>query len=146
MASLILRIASSRGSTPEIAKKQVCMIVLMRPAMPASVATAIGVDHVEPDALADEVLLHRARQLVPDLVGTERAVEQEHRAVDRLAQHVDALDELELVAGDEPGALHEVGRADRPRPEAQVRRRARAGLLRVVDEEPLRVARRSPRR
>ena len=33
-------IASSRGSTPEIAKKHVCMIVLMRVPMPAAFATA----------------------------------------------------------------------------------------------------------
>ena len=72
MASLILRIASSRGSTPEIAKKQVCMIVLMRPAMPASIGDPVGIDHVEPDAFADQLLLHRPRQLVPDLARGRR--------------------------------------------------------------------------
>ncbi len=40
MASLIFAIASSRGSTPEMAKKQACVTVLMRPASPASRATA----------------------------------------------------------------------------------------------------------
>ena len=40
MAFLICAMASSRGSTPEIAKKQVCMIVLMRPPMPVSFATS----------------------------------------------------------------------------------------------------------
>ena len=39
MAVLICAIASSRGSTPEIAKKQVCMMVLIRVPMPASRAT-----------------------------------------------------------------------------------------------------------
>ena len=39
MAPLIFRMASSRGSTPEMAKKQVCMMVLTRPPMPASAAT-----------------------------------------------------------------------------------------------------------
>jgi hypothetical protein len=39
IAALICAIASSRGSTPEIAKKQVCMMVLIRPGMPASIAT-----------------------------------------------------------------------------------------------------------
>ena len=36
----LLRSPRSRGSTPEIAKKQVCMIVLMRVPMPAALATA----------------------------------------------------------------------------------------------------------
>jgi len=39
IAFLICAIASSLGSTPEMAKKQVCMIVLMRVPMPASRAT-----------------------------------------------------------------------------------------------------------
>jgi hypothetical protein len=39
IAFLIFAIASSRGSTPEMAKKQVCMITLMRPPMPAACAT-----------------------------------------------------------------------------------------------------------
>jgi len=36
---LIAAIASSRGSTPLIAKKHVCMTVFTRPAMPAARAT-----------------------------------------------------------------------------------------------------------
>ena len=40
MACLIAAIASSRGSTPLMAKKQVCMMVLMRPPMPVSRATS----------------------------------------------------------------------------------------------------------
>jgi hypothetical protein len=40
MACLIFWTASSLGSTPERAKKQVCMIVLMRTPSPASRATA----------------------------------------------------------------------------------------------------------
>ncbi len=39
MAFLMAAIASSRGSTPLMAKKQVCMTVLMRPPMPVSWAT-----------------------------------------------------------------------------------------------------------
>ena len=39
MAALMCAIAWSRGSTPEMAKKQVCMIALMRPPMPVSRAT-----------------------------------------------------------------------------------------------------------
>ena len=39
MAFLMAAMASSRGSTPLMAKKQVCMIVLMRLPMPVSRAT-----------------------------------------------------------------------------------------------------------
>ena len=39
MAALIFAIASSRGITPESAKKQVCMIVLIRPPSWTSCAT-----------------------------------------------------------------------------------------------------------
>ncbi len=39
MACLISAIARSAGSTPEMAKKQVCMMVLIRVPMPASRAT-----------------------------------------------------------------------------------------------------------
>ena len=39
MASLILPMASSRSSTPLMAKKQVCITVLMRVPMPVSRAT-----------------------------------------------------------------------------------------------------------
>ena len=41
------------------------------------------------------------------------------------------------MAGDEVGLADQVGRADRPRAEAQVRDGDRAGLLRVVDEVAL---------
>ena len=71
--------------------------------------------------------------------GGVRAVEQQRRAVRRAAEHVDPLEQPELVAADEARLLHEVGRPDRLRPEAQVRHRLRAGLLRVVDEVALRV-------
>ena len=40
MAFLIAAMASSRGSTPLMAKKQVCMMVLMRTPMPVFSATS----------------------------------------------------------------------------------------------------------
>ena len=40
MAYLIFSIASSLGRTPEMAKKQVCMIVFTREPMPVRSATA----------------------------------------------------------------------------------------------------------
>ena len=98
-----------------------------------------GVDRVHVDVLGEDLLLHRARQRVPHLVRRARAVEQQRRAVRRAAEHVDPLEQPELVAADEARLLHEVGRPDRLRPEAEVRDRLRAGLLRVVDEVALRV-------
>ena len=81
--------------------------------------------------------LHGAGQVVPDLVGAEGAVEQEDGARLGGLQHVEALQERELVAGDEGRAVDQVGGADRLRAEAQVRDGDRAGLLRVVDEVAL---------
>jgi len=39
MASLMRAMATSAGRTPEMLKKQVCMMVLMRTPMPVSFAT-----------------------------------------------------------------------------------------------------------
>ncbi len=80
-----------------------------------------------------------ARQVIPDCVCIEGAVEQEGGAGFRVLEHVDALEERELVAGDEVGAADEIAGADRLGTEAQVRSRQRAGLLRVVHEVALRV-------
>ena len=82
-------------------------------------------------------LLHLARQVVPDLVGREWGVQQERRARRRVFEHVDLVDELELVAGDEPGAIHEIRRSDGARARSQMRNGDRARLLRVVDEVAL---------
>jgi hypothetical protein len=61
-----------------------------------------GIDHPEVDGLVDELLLDMLGQLVPDLVGTIRGVEQERRAL--LGELEDlgfSLEQAELVAGDE---------------------------------------------
>ena len=42
MEFLMASIASSLGSTPDSAKKQTCMMVLMRPPMPLSFATLVA--------------------------------------------------------------------------------------------------------
>ena len=75
----------------------------------------VGVDGEEAELLLDDLLLHLARQLVPDLVGGERRIQQERGAGRRVLEDVDLVDELELMAGDEAGAVDEVRRADRPR-------------------------------
>ena len=129
-----------------MAKKQVCMIVLMRPPMPASRGDLVGVDHVEPQLLLDDLLLHLARQLVPDLVRPERGVQQERRRRARVLEHVEFLEEVELVARDEVALLiryaERIGRGPKRRCEIVIG----AGLLGVVDEVALRRSCRSPRR
>ena len=67
------------------------------------------VDHVELQLLLDQVLLDLARQVVPDLVPAEGRVEQEDAARHRVAGHVVALEERELVAGHEVRPPDQVG-------------------------------------
>ena len=98
----------------------------------------VGVDREEADLLVDDLFLHLPRQVVPDLVGGKRRVQQERRARRGMLEHVDLVHELELVAGDEAGAVHQVRRPDRLLARAQVGDRDRARFLRVVDEVALR--------
>ena len=108
---------------------------------PAAHADLIGdgqrVDHPQVDLLVDELLLDATRQVIPDLIGAVWGVEQERRPVPGGLEHVRLAEESELMAGDEVGLLHEIGRPDRLGPEAQVRHRDRARLLRVVHEVAL---------
>ena len=102
----------------------------------------VGVDHVELQLLVDDLLLHFAGQVVPDLVRAVGAVQEERRPRQGHREHVDPLGELELVAGHEVRLVDEVRALDRPRAEADVRGGDRTGLPRVVDEVALRVHRR----
>ncbi len=113
--------------------------MLIRPPMPFSFATRYAVDDVKVQFLLDDLLLDGARQMLPDFVRTEGAVQQEHRAGLGQMQHVHSLQEGELMARDEAGLLDQVAGADRLAAEAQVRNGHRAGLLRVVHEIALRV-------
>jgi hypothetical protein len=80
----------------------------------------VGVDHEHADALADDFSLYPLWQVVPRVGGPERRIDQEHRPLVRLGEHLDAFQQLELMAGDETGFVHEVGRPDRVGSEAQV--------------------------
>ena len=93
-----------------------------------------GVDGVDLDVLGEDLLLDGPRQRIPDLVRRVPAVEQQRGAGRRPPEHVDLIEQPELMAADEARVVHEVRRPDRLRPEAQVRHGLRAGLLRVVDE------------
>ena len=89
--------------------------------------------------LAMSCLLHCAREFVPGFVGAEGAVEQEGAAFDECAEHVVALEEYPLVAGDEVGFGDEIGGVDGIGAEAQMRGGHGAGFLGVVDEVALSV-------
>ena len=108
------------------------------PAGQASLASDVaGIDRVNLDPFGENLLLDRAGQRIPDLIRWQLAVEQQRRTGRRQAEHVDPVQQAEVVAADEAGLLHQVGRADRLRPEAQVQHGLRARLLRVVDEVAL---------
>ncbi len=107
------------------------------PAHAGAVADLVAVDHVEADLLRDDLALDLDREMVPDLVGAVRGVQEENGAGSREIEDVVLLEEPELVAGDEARGPDEVGGADRLRTEAQVRDRDPARLLRVVDEVAL---------
>ena len=106
----------------------------MREPMPAVLRDLVGVDGVELRFLGDELRLHFARQMVPDFILAKRTVHQEHAARHQRAQHVVALQENPLVAGDEVRLRNQVAGVNRLRSEAQVRDRHRAGFLRIVNK------------
>ena len=89
--------------------------------------------------LVDDLPGHLIGQVVPDRVGPVGAGQQEHGAVPGGGEQVVLLEEREVVAGNEVGPGAQVGAADQVRPEAQVRHRDGAGLLRVIHEVTLRV-------
>jgi hypothetical protein len=76
------------------------------------------IDRVHVDALGEDLLLDRPRQRIPDLGRRVLAVEQQRRPGRRSAEHVELLEQPEVVAADEARVLHQVGRPDRLRPEA----------------------------
>ena len=73
----------------------------------------VGVDDVELGFLGNELLLHDAGQVVPDLFRTEGTVEQESAARDERSEHVIAFQEYPLMTGYEVGLRNEIGGTDR---------------------------------
>ena len=68
-----------------------------------------GVDRVDVDLLGEDLLLRRSGERLPHLVGRTRAVDQQRRAVRRCTEHVDAVEQRELMAADEGGLPHQIG-------------------------------------
>ena len=94
----------------------------------------VGIDDVELDLLFNQVLLHIARQGIPNLFGTVDAVHQEDRTRAGELEHVKTIHKAHLVAANEVGFAigDQVGSVDGLGTEAQVRNGNRAGFLRVV--------------
>ena len=99
----------------------------------------VAIDHEEAQLLGDDLALHRKRQLIPNFVRAERAVQQEGGARLGALQHVQPLQERKLVAGYEICVRDQVAGVQRLRSEAQMRNGDGAGLLRIVNEVALRV-------
>ena len=75
----------------------------------------IGIDGVEVNLLLDHLLLHLEGQPIPHFGRFARGIQQEHGAVGRVFEHVDFVDEFELMAGDETGFFDQIGRPNRSR-------------------------------
>jgi hypothetical protein len=90
---------------------------------------AVTVQHVKLHLFLDDLFLGVGRQVVPHLVGGQRAVEQEGRALLGVFQDVVLAHEVVVVAGHEVGLLNEVGRADGLFAEPQVADGDGAGFL-----------------
>ena len=97
----------------------------------------VRVDHVEPQVLVDELLLHLDGQLVPHLVVRIRRVQQDRPAGFGQLEHLHRSKERELVNADHVGLLDQVRRADLLVAEPKVRDGNAAGLLRVQYEVAL---------
>lgn len=78
------------------------------------------VDHRALELLVDDRLLYLPRQVSPELVLGVRAVQQERRAFACGGEDVVALEQLELVTGDEIRVLDQIRRVYRLRAEAEV--------------------------
>ena len=100
---------------------------------------AIRVDRPDVQALVDDLVLRGTWQPIPYLMRAVRAVDEQRRAGCGHAQHIELLDELELMAANELRRPDEVRGMNRLRPKPQVRDGPRPGFLRVVHEVRLHV-------
>jgi hypothetical protein len=79
---------------------------------------SVGVDGVKGELLLDDLLLDLPGQVLPDLVLREGSIQEEDASGHGVLEHVEALEEAELVAGHEARLLDEVRRPDGTRSES----------------------------
>src|ERR1700739_399366 len=107
MLFLISEMASSRGSTPLMAKKHVCMMVLMRPPIPVWRATSYP-------SITKNFSCLSVICCCTALGRPVGAVQQKGGAWFSGFQNVDAFEKGKLVASDEVGPRNQVTRVQRP--------------------------------
>src|ERR1035441_5917921 len=98
----------------------------------------VSIDDIKLNLLGKHFLLRCLRQLLPDFRRGIWRIEQEDRTRHCRLQHVHLFEEAEVVARHKTRSRDEICRPDRIWPEAQMRSRHRAGLLRVVNKVTLR--------
>src|SRR3990172_375371 len=96
-----------------------------------------SIDYVELESLVDDLPLDSTRELIPDLVWSVVAIQEERGTRLRCCQHIHLLEKVELVTSHEVGFLDLVRRADRLFAEPEVGDRRCTRFLRVVDEVTL---------
>ena len=74
---------------------------------------AVGVDHEQAAATLDEQLLCFVGQCRPHLVRRARSVQEHRCSMVGAGEHVETIEEAWVVDRHEPGALDEIGGADR---------------------------------
>jgi hypothetical protein len=99
----------------------------------------VSIDHEKLQTLLDDGFLRRSRQMVPNIFGTKRRVQQECAAGLRRRKNVHAFEKRELVAGDEIRLADQIRRANGMGAEPKMGHGARTRFLRVVNEIALRV-------
>ncbi len=100
---------------------------------------ALGVNDPERQLLVDDLTLHIAGEVIPHVVRTVRAIEEEGRSFCGFRQYVDLLEEDPLVTRNERCVVYQVGGRDRVRGEAEMRDGLGPGFLGVVFEVALHV-------
>ena len=126
--------ASSLGRTPEMAKKQVCMIVLTRAPIPVIFGDLVSIDDIEANLFVDNLLLYAARDFIPNLIGTVGAIQEKCCTRNGIFQHVVLFQEHELVAGDEVGFIHKIDGPNRFGTETQMGNRYGTGFAGIIGE------------
>ena len=96
---------------------------------PRLLRNLIGIDREYSQLFVQDLLLQFHRQTMPDVGRKVGAVQQECCVFGRCSQHIEAMQELKLMAGNEVCFLDQVGRADRRTAESKVRNGYGAGLL-----------------